>query len=151
MPNSPDIKTSPETKSFEALASVIVNPEQNKVLLFKRASNKMYGNTFAPVTAGPYSPNEDFKQKAIEEIKAESGIGGKLLLEGPAIDYPLQNMTAKIHLFLFEVPEDSSVVLNEEHTEWRWVPLEDLSLPEYDPRLSPGIQMLLEFGKHQSR
>lgn len=133
---------------MEALVSIIVNPERDAVLLFKRADNKLFGkNLFAPVAAGPYQSGEDFKQRAIEETKAETGIEGKFLLEAPAQNLPLEGKMITVHPFVFEVAQDSPVVLNEEHTEYRWVPLGELSQPEYHPFLGPGIFMLLNLIK----
>lgn len=138
-----------EGVNFEGLISVITTPDRSKVLLLKRREDKLFGGEYAPVAAGPYTSTENFREKAIEETKAETGLDAKLLSEGPSFNLETEQLKAKVHPFLFEAAEESKVTLNDEHTESRWVPVNLLNSPDFDPRLTSFILAFISQSEKQ--
>lgn len=122
---------------------LIVNPERSKVLLFRRAAHKIFPGKFAPVAAGPYAETENFREKASEEIKNETGTKAEIVLEAPVMNFEIEKTQYVIHPYLVEVKENTQIILNEEHTSFRWVPLFELGNPEYDQRFQSYVPKLL--------
>ena len=118
-----------ELAKLYGLVCVVINKE-GKILLLKRAPDKKYyPERWATVAAGPISPDTDFDSFAKKEVKAETGQEGKMLESKEQIVFEDQfdGKLAELHIkpYLFEV-DSENIILNDEHTEYKWVNKEDL-------------------------
>jgi 8-oxo-dGTP diphosphatase len=105
---------------------------KNTFLLMKRHSTSPQGNTWG-VPGGKLEQGETPEQCVLREVKEETGIEleleklnfkGTVYIRLPTLDYTF-------HLFSAEFEElPPQVSLNKEHTEYRWVTLQQaLTLP----------------------
>lgn len=113
---------------------VIVINDNDEILLLKRASHKKYfPNKWAGVAAGPISKSTDIKKFALSEVRDELGVSGKIILKDDPIITKMNNEYWKIYLYLAKI-ESKSIKLNKEHTEFKWVKVDELS----DYEIIPG-------------
>ena len=131
------------------LIGMVINAQRSKTLLFKRTEQKLFPGIYAPIGAGPYPNSTDFRSKMIEELHAEAGVDGKIVVMAPVFLMRIATKLQHMHVFFIEVDEQSSIVLNDEHTKYAWVNFEELQHEPYDPRLYPQIQKLMMLEKLQ--
>lgn len=128
-----------DKKPRGALA-VIVN-EDNKVLIVKRAPFKgsWMPNKFALVGGGiekGEEPIDTAKREAIEEsgLTLDHFIDSFNIISPPNIvDY----------VFIAKAPKNQEVKLNEEHTEFKWVSLNEIAKLDSVPMLAECIELAL--------
>lgn len=134
-----------EPKGFSTSAEVAAcYLEMNGKLLFLlRASNKPEGDKWG-MPAGKIEPGENARAAIIREVFEETGIVlkesdprslNKLYIRKPNLDYTYH----MFHVKLTHLPE---VVLNHEHTDFRWLTEEEgMDLPI----MSAGVEALQHF------
>lgn len=107
-----------------AMACTIVN-NKGEVLLLKRAPDKkFFPKKWAVVGAAPLTPEDDRKFIALREIKDELGVGGKIIKDGGELVVS-DDFEWHIHTFLGTI-NSYDIKLNNEHSEYKWVRVEDL-------------------------
>jgi 8-oxo-dGTP diphosphatase len=115
---------------------------RNLFLLLKRSAHKSYGNTWG-IPGGKLESGESPLDAIIREMEEETALIlhpsqlsyiDKVYIRKPEVDFIF-------HLFRYPFDSLPSIVLNEEHEEFRWVSLEQaLTLP-----LLPGADECLFF------
>ena len=126
------------------LACVVIHPKLKKLLLLKRSPDKKtFPNKWWVVGAYPFFEKVDMVQIAIREIKDELGRQGAVLkisseitkiifLEGRTVELILTPVLASI--------ESENIIINNEHTEYKWIDL--LDLDKFD--LAEGINDIIQ-------
>lgn len=105
-----------------AAAAGVMYIADNKVLLVKRASDKNNGNLWA-FPAGRIEAGETDMQAAIREFEEETGHKlAEVFNHSYSNDFSLFRVRGEIF----------NPILNEEHTEFQWAPLDSLPSPLHD-------------------
>ncbi|MDB2614201.1 histidine phosphatase family protein, partial [Chlamydiales bacterium] len=116
---------------------------EGKILFLKRVSGKSEGDKWG-IPGGKIEEGETDREAVIRETQEETRIElsqeklkfiGKFFVRKKTIDYVFY----AYHKEFTYLPE---VILNEEHTEYRWLPIEDISSI---PTMSGGIELFQHF------
>jgi dATP pyrophosphohydrolase len=112
-----------------AMACVVIN-NQGKILLLKRSPDKKLApNKWFVVGAAPLKKSDNMEFIALREIKDELGVKGKILAKMDPVSNDENGLEIVVAPFL-AIIDNEEVRLNSEHTEYRWVGLNDLG--KYD-------------------
>lgn len=112
-------------QTIYAIVCVVTNKE-GKILILKRSPDKKYfPGKWAFVSAAPLEGSEDMEAIAKREIKDELGIEGEILKREKPVELEIEDKNWKIYPFLARV-STRNIILNEEHTEAKWVTLDEL-------------------------
>lgn len=134
--NESDIK---DKKKRGAIA-VIVN-EERKVLIVKRAPFK---NSWMPdkhaLVGGGIEKGEEPIDAVRREIWEESGLKIDHFVDSFNIVTPPNTVD---YVFIAKAPENQEVKLNEEHTEYNWLSLEEIEKYDTVPMLKECIELAL--------
>ena len=92
-------------------------------LLLKRSKNQQYPNIWQMVT-GKITENEKAYETVIREIKEETNLSIKNLFVVPNVN-PFYNSTENsmnlVPVFVTIVPNESEIVISDEHQKYKWV------------------------------
>ena len=116
----------------------------DRILILKRsASMPTMPGRWAAVS-GVIEGGEDPLDRAITEIRQETGMDGpRLLARAPAVAVPIDGpRTVLVHPFLFDVP-GRMVRLNRENVSYRWVRPADIARHRTVPHLGRILFVLL--------
>ncbi|MEX1062109.1 MAG: NUDIX domain-containing protein [Balneolaceae bacterium] len=108
------------------LIDLYVYQEKEQILSFllmRRAGGKIYGGQWRMV-GGKAGDRETHWQAALRELKEETGLIPDLFWSVPTINHFYEPKTDQVHLipvFAAEITGDPAIVLDDEHTEFRWV------------------------------
>jgi dATP pyrophosphohydrolase len=109
---------------------------QPEFLLFKRAKGKIYQGQWRMV-GGKVKPDETSWQGALRELKEETGFVPTTFWTIPSVNSFYEHKSDTVHhipAFAAEIKADQKPILDEEHTEYEWLPLEEavhrISWPE---------------------
>jgi isopentenyldiphosphate isomerase len=111
-----------------AMACVVMNGEGNILVLKRVASKKYFPNQWAVVGAAPLVPENDPEKIAHRELIDEIGFDGKIEKQGNEIVMNIEERgeTLEWHVFPFLASVDrSEIILNDEHSEYQWVTVEE--------------------------
>src|SRR3972149_8734786 len=127
------------TKTVHAIACVVIN-KKGKILLLKRSPDKKLspGKWFV-VGAYPLDENADFEKKVHVELLEETGMDGKITKTGEVLKMETDGTLIDVHIFLAE-RNSGMVKINNEHTEFKWVDLQEIK--NYD--LVPGTYEMVD-------
>lgn len=116
-------------KPVRDIAAAVLQREDGRVLLLKRAVGHNPGGGQWCFVTGYVEPGEAPDQAASREIHEELGLEVQPVRPGRIVVVELEAMTLHVHPFLFSVP-DFPVSLDWEHTESAWI--EPMELYGYD-------------------
>ena len=97
-------------------------------LLLLRSKKKIYANQWRMV-GGKVKEGESYWQGALREFHEELGAKPSQFWAIPSVNSFYEASTDQIHqipAFAALFPEETSVILNEEHTEYRWVRVDEI-------------------------
>lgn len=97
-------------------------------LLLLRSKKKIYANQWRMV-GGKVKEGESYWQGALREFLEELGAKPSEFWAIPSVNSFYEASTDQIHqipAFAALFPEETSVILNEEHTEYRWVRVDEI-------------------------
>ena len=110
--------------------------DRPEFLLFKRAKGKIYQGQWRMV-GGKVEPGETSWQAALRELKEETGLVPVKLWTIPSVNTFYEYRSDAIHLipaFAAEIYSSQAPDLDDEHTEYEWLSLEEavsrISWPE---------------------
>jgi dATP pyrophosphohydrolase len=92
-------------------------------LILKRATDRQYGDQWRMV-GGKVEDCEAAWQSGLRELREETGFFPKLYWAVPSINQFYEAEKDVIHhipVFAAEISGDHSIVLNEEHTDYKWI------------------------------
>ncbi len=95
-------------------------------LLLKRATGHIYEGQWRMI-GGKVQQDEFYWQAALRELKEETGLVPELFWAIPGINRFYEPKTDQIHAipaFAARISPDSNIILNEEHSEYEWFPIE---------------------------
>jgi len=105
-------------------------------LLFKRAKGKIYQGQWRMV-GGKVEPDETSWQGALRELKEETGLVPIMFWTIPSVNTFYEHKSDTVHhipAFAAEIETDQQPILDDEHTEYEWLSLEQavrrISWPE---------------------
>lgn len=105
-------------------------------LLFKRAKGKIYQGQWRMI-GGKVEPDETFWQGALRELKEETGLVPITFWTLPSVNTFYEHKSDTVHhipAFAAEIEEGQKPILDDEHTEYEWLSLEQavrrISWPE---------------------
>lgn len=117
----------PETEIINGVAVLVFrrSGERYEVLLMKRATER-YGGEWFPVE-GMMDDGEGPTVAALRELGEETQLTPVELFVAPSSPLLVtsRNNQVLIHVFIVVVDLQSSVVLNEEHSEYKWFDFEE--------------------------
>lgn len=126
--------------SMEATVAAIFLNNNQEILLLKRASHKKWYSNCWDTVAGKIEKEESPEEALKREIQEELGITHfDILKKEQANLYQDGDHQWQVHLFLCQFPQ-STIILNEEHTEHRWVKI--TQLPDIENISPPLLQDL---------
>lgn len=121
--------------------------KNKKILILKRGNRvRTYKGKWACVS-GYLEENEKPLQRAIKEIEEETGLKSNeitLIKKAEPIEFydEKEKVKWRIHPFLFETKREK-INIDWEHTEYRWISKDEISLYETVPKLKEVILKLL--------
>lgn len=109
----------------------IYRKQENQVLflIFKRSKKKIYSGQWRMI-GGKVSDGETFWQAALRELNEETSLKPELFWTVPTINHFYEPASDQIHLipaFAAEITDYKSIVLDDEHMEFKWVTAGTLS------------------------
>ena len=116
----------------------VVSPNKRIVLLKRSPGKKVYPNLWAVVGAYPFKEKVDMATIALREITDELGLNGNIIRVGNEIvnKVELEGKLIELHVVpVLATVNSEEVILNNEHTEYVWVDIDNVSSVE----LAPGM------------
>jgi len=97
-------------------------------LIFKRSTQKIYGNQWRMV-GGKVKEGETSWEGALRELKEETGLNPAKFWTIPSINQFYEAKSDMVHsipAFAAELEGGAEIQLNEEHSEFTWVSIDDV-------------------------
>lgn len=97
-------------------------------LLFLRSSKKIYANQWRMV-GGKVEKGETYWEAALREFKEETSLHPESFWTIPSVNTFYETKTDQIHqipAFAVEINPDAEPILDDEHTEFRWISIDEL-------------------------
>ena len=117
-----------EVRSYLIEAHIIKKSGDNILfLLLKRAEDETYPNVWQMVT-GSIKKDEKAWETALREIKEETSLIPEHFWVVPTVNSfynEHRDDVCMVPVFLAEVPEESNVIISDEHSEYKWVTKEE--------------------------
>jgi dATP pyrophosphohydrolase len=109
----------------EGVAVIVLRnaPRGSEFLLLKRATEPFLGEWF--LVQGGIDPGESADDAAIRELREETQLAPLTVYRESTRVVPSKPDEVRLHIYVSFVSGERSVVLNEEHTEFRWCSLEE--------------------------
>lgn len=122
-------------------------------LIFKRSANKIYGNQWRMV-GGKVGEKESSWEGALRELKEETGLTPQKFWTIPSVNQFYEAKTDTIHsipAFAAELDASANIQLDGEHTEFKWVSIEDVDHHINWPEQRRLIKLTFDILTDQSR
>jgi dATP pyrophosphohydrolase len=97
-------------------------------LIFKRSSEKIYGNQWRMV-GGKVKEGESSWEGALRELKEETGLSPVKFWTIPSVNQfyePKSDTVHSIPAFAAELTGNEKITLDDEHSEYKWIGIEGL-------------------------
>ena len=121
-------------------------------LILQRAKNKIYAGQWRMV-GGKVKENEDYAQAALREIQEEIQLTPSFFWVVPSVNTFFEaktNQVLHIPVFAAKAPDSFSPSLDDEHTQYKWISVSQISAHIFWPeqqRLMKMIATLLQNGR----
>ncbi len=100
-----------------------------RFLLFHRAKGKIYQNQWRMI-GGKQEESETHWQAALRELKEETGLTPNRFWTIPSLNHFYEPKTDQIRLipaFAAEISMSSEILLDDEHSQYRWIEVDQIS------------------------
>jgi 8-oxo-dGTP diphosphatase len=129
--------------TVHGIACAVIN-KKGKILLLKRSPDKkLFPNKWFVVGAYPLDENADFEKKVHIELVDETGMDGKIIKNGELLKIEVNGQIIDIHTFLAKRNSDV-VKINDEHTEFKWVNIQEMKSLDLVPGTYEMIDSLIK-------
>jgi len=95
-----------------------------KILLMKRSPTKKFYPLKWENAGGGIQRTETPEEAVLREVKEETGLKCRIIRKGTPVDVPNGNVIFVVLPFLVK-PENNNVILSKEHTEYKWVNVDE--------------------------
>lgn len=105
-----------------------INSGKPEFLLLLRSQKKIYANQWRMV-GGKVQEHETYWQAALRELDEELGVKPIEFWTLPSVNTFYEHSSNQIHhipAFAAKFPENAELILNEEHTSYRWVSVDEI-------------------------
>ena len=117
--------------------------KDDRILILKRSRNvKTYKGKWATVS-GYVEKNEKPEQTALKEIREEIGVEAELIRKGKIVHVKDNEGEWFVHPFLFKI-KSGNIKIDWEHTEYRWIKLEEIKKYDTVPMLKESLENVLK-------
>jgi len=106
------------------IIAVAIARHKNKYLVLKRNSNKNHAPNEWEFCGGSLEGKEHGEEAALREMKEETGLSGEIIKTGKVLENINGDDRLIVIPFIVEV-FDETVIISEEHTEYKWCELEE--------------------------
>lgn len=130
-----------EPESVREIAAAVVQREDGRVLLLKRAPTHTTNPDKWCFVTGYVEPGESPQEAAVRELREELGIEAQPARSGRVVVVNIGWATLHVHPFLFALP-DFPVTLDWEHTESAWIEPQDLYQYDFVQQLDEDLMAL---------
>jgi 8-oxo-dGTP pyrophosphatase MutT (NUDIX family) len=121
----------------------LVKNKENKILLLKRSPEKsVYPNLWAIVAGGCLHDDKDVELDAQREIQEELGLNLTIIKRSKGLKLNQDGNLSIVYPFLFEYTK-GNIILNYEHSEYKWINMEDLNQFQLVPGMRDIISKLV--------
>jgi dATP pyrophosphohydrolase len=109
----------------EGVATIVLRsiPGGHEFLLLRRATKPFYGEW--SLVQGGIDPGESPDDAVIRELREETQLTPLALYRESTLVVPSEPTQVRLHIYVSFVSGGRSVVLNEEHTAFRWCSLDE--------------------------
>ena len=111
------------------VTSAIIRNEESNILIVKRAAHDSFPNTWE-FPGGKADFGEDPEESVKREILEETDLSIIPLFPVVVKSYKSQNKIGVVYVEIFYIaqlsPADQTVTLSKEHSEFAWVPLDEI-------------------------
>lgn len=107
------------------LQGVVVVIERNGKFLFgKRSPHKAAAPGYWCPVSGKIEPGETESEAVVREVREETGLRAEIVRK--ICEMPTRDRSTQLHWWLVRLLDEGEACLNDEHTEFRWVSLEEM-------------------------
>lgn len=109
------------------IITLVFQNEKGEVLFFKRCATKEYYPNYYHILAEKMKVGESPREAAFRGAREELGFKSISLRDKEAfVERFWNNRTWGIHIFLADLDSTTPIALNEEHTEYKWIKLDEM-------------------------
>jgi len=130
-------------KTRKVAAVILVNSE-NKILIMKRSAGKKSHPNLWGLPAGGVKKNESLELAASREVLEETGLTVTDLKKGPTLPVQVEDTIHEVNYFIGK-SVSNEVLLNSEHTMYKWVDTQESLKYEFGIPTSHVKKILQEF------
>lgn len=105
--------------------------QDNKFLVLKRASDSQFAPNEWELTSGFMDDGETAEQTILREVKEELNVSGTILESLTMYEMNDQDGRWLVVPYLVSLDEDKTIQISDEHSEFKWMTLEEMSQFEY--------------------
>ncbi len=123
-----------------------MNEGEPEFLLFLRSAKKIYAHQWRMI-GGKVNEEEKYWEAALRELKEETGLHPRQFWSIPSVNTFYEAKTDQIHqipAFAVELDLDSNPQLDDEHSEYRWISIDDLDSYLHWPEQKRLIRLTYE-------
>lgn len=118
--------------------NIIIVDNQNRILILKRSPNVEFSPNSWDLPGGKVEDNESLKEAIKREAKEESGLDVE---SEDNYFYVFHYPNEKINVYAFRTKLiGGNIQLNEEHTEFRWIPGDNWGTLDYTPSVAATLK-----------
>ena len=125
------------------IVNVLVRNSLNQILLLKRSKDNVYFPGYYHIVTGKLFKGETFLDALYREVEEEIGvkINKESLLKEDEIEYcKWDEKIYEVKRFLIEIPQDSVIKLNHEHSGFVWTDINKIDSFNITPQILECIE-----------
>jgi len=151
LPKFPDGRINYSKSKIAPVITVFVK-YNDKILLLKRSDRVSTYKGKWNTVAGYLDEVKSLEEKALEELREEIGVDDRIISSikiGKMYEFYDEKIDRKwiVTPILVELKELPKIKLNEEHTEYKWIKIDEIENFDTVPNLMKSLKIVLEVNK----